>query len=80
MEALGSASWERPCGRRRSGFGTPNAEHLLLTVRITAGDYELAVRSMTRFLALLHCTVMLTVAVLLARLGSGVSPSSLRSP
>jgi hypothetical protein len=51
--------------RRRSGFGAPNAQDHTLCVRASP---VFSVKSAIR----LHCTVRLTVAVLLAKTGSGV--------
>ena len=76
MEAVGF--WPRgnePCGRRRSGFGTPNGEDSTLCgTHLTRFSYRFPRTLSDPFFAIpSHCTVMLTVAVLLARLGSGVS-------
>ena len=74
MEAVGF--WPRgnePCGRRRSGIRyAQRGEFYSSCTHLTR--FSFAFRNASDpFFASSHCTVMFTVAMLLARFGSGVS-------
>ena len=81
MEAIGF--WPRgtePCGRRRSGFGTPNGEDSTPCAQTSPGFLSCSAEPYDLPSAIsVYCTVVLTVAVLFARFGSGVSARWLRS-